>query len=563
MSVLRKEKNKEALYAFIAFIFIFLYVAPTYIMGENAHIRVHDNLDSNIAWYKVLAESGQMFGGVNSTIPQVINGLPRDAYGSEFSGIVWLHSLFPSMTAYALSQTITRTFAFIGMYLLLKQHFIRHKKAAFIRVGVSLAFALTPFWPSGMLSTLGYPLALWAFLNIRSRNFSWKEWVTLALLPLYSSFVLGFFFFLVAIAFLWIYDLITKRDWNLYFLGSIVFMTSVFLLVEYRLVYSMVLSEVPTHRVEFISSRHELWRSIRLSFKNFLIGHTHVMTVHTFVILPIIVLALVLLIVRKKGGKEKLFIFLFLLNYALSLWYALWFNNIWIPLKEKIDFLNTFNFARFHFLRLLIIYLSFALACYMLWSFGRYWRALAHGAIVSQIVILLFFNEEFLYGHHFHSPSFQEFYAIEQFEEMKDYIGQSQESYRVASIGLHPAIAQYNGFYTLDTYNNVYPLEYKYKFRKIIAKELEKDKKLKVYFDEWGSRCYIFVAELGKNYEFRKNTEKKIKNLELNTDAFKAMGGRYFFSSLPIMNSESNNLILLKEFNHKESAWTIYLYEAK
>ncbi len=121
-------------------------------------IRVHDNLDSNIAWYKVLAESGQIFGGLHSTIPQVINGLPRDAFGTAFSGIVWLNALFPSMTAYALSQTITRLVAFGGMYLLLKKHFIKHEDAHFVRVGVSLAFALTPFWPSGMLSTLGYLL---------------------------------------------------------------------------------------------------------------------------------------------------------------------------------------------------------------------------------------------------------------------------------------------------------------------------------------------------------------------------------------------------------------------
>ena len=38
------------------FFLLVLYVSPLYILGENAHIRVHDNLDSNIAWYKVLKE---------------------------------------------------------------------------------------------------------------------------------------------------------------------------------------------------------------------------------------------------------------------------------------------------------------------------------------------------------------------------------------------------------------------------------------------------------------------------------------------------------------------------
>ena len=68
------------------------------------------------------------------------------------------------------------------------------------------------------------------------------------------------------------------------------------------------------------------------------------------------------------------------------------------------------------------------------------------------------------------------------------------EDYRVASIGIHPAIAQYNGFYTLDTYNNFYPLSYKHEFRKIIEKELEKNKKIRNYFDAWGGRCYFFTV---------------------------------------------------------------------
>jgi hypothetical protein len=561
MSVATTGKRKEKIYIISALALLFLYFLPMYVLGEDAHIRVHDNLDSNIAWYKVLAESGQIFGGLHSTIPQVINGLPRDAFGTAFSGIVWLHALFPSMTAYALSQTITRLVAFGGMYLLLKKHFIKHEDAHFVRVGVSLAFALTPFWPSGMLSTLGYPLALWAFLNIRSGDFSWKEWVVLFLLPFYSSFVLGFFFFLVAISFLWIYDLIRKRKWNGPFLFSLIFMTSLYLVIEYRLVYSMVLSEQPNHRMEFISSRHDFWHSMRLSLKNFVIGHTHVMTVHTHVILPILFLTLILLAFKKKIKHNKLFIFLFLLNVALSIWYAFWFNNLWIPLKEKISFLNTFNFARFHFLRIIVIYLSFGLACYILWSLGKFWRQLANIAILSQIVTLLLFNEELLYGHYFHSPSFREFYATEQFNDIKEYIGDPQDSYRVASIGLHPAISQYNGFYTLDTYNNVYPLEYKYKFRKIIAKELEKNKQLRKYYDEWGSRCYIFVNELGKTYEFTKDQKKEVRHLQLNTNQFREMGGRYIFSSVPILNAKDNNLAFLKEFNHKESAWKIYLYQ--
>ena len=277
-----REKNG----LFLAFFCILLFVSPLFILGENAHIRVHDNLDSNLAWYKVLVNSGEVFGSQEAVIPQVINGLPRYAYGSEWTGIVWLHALFPTMLAYSISQTITRVFAFLGMYLLLRDFLIKEDSAHIIRIGVALAFSLTPFWPSGMLSTLGHPLALWAFLKIRNGQDSFKEWITICLLPLYSSIVLGFFFFLAVIGLLWFVDLLKTRQLNGRFLFSIAFMSTIFLFIEHRLVYSTLFADEISHRVEFISSRHDFLKTLQLSFKNFTLGHTHVMTVHAFIILP-------------------------------------------------------------------------------------------------------------------------------------------------------------------------------------------------------------------------------------------------------------------------------------
>ena len=209
----------------IAVIILAIYVSPYFILGENAHIRVHDNLDSNLAWYKVLSESGEIFGSLQAVIPQVMNGLPRNAFGTEFSGIVWLYALFPTMVAYGLSQVITRVFAFLGMYLLLRDHLLKGEEWGIIRVGTALTFALTPFWPSGMLSTLGMPLALWAFLHIRKGRKTWKEYVVLTLLPFYSSLVLGFFFFLFGMGILWVMDVVRRKKSYLSFLFSIIYMS--------------------------------------------------------------------------------------------------------------------------------------------------------------------------------------------------------------------------------------------------------------------------------------------------------------------------------------------------
>lgn len=554
------ENKKEQRLLVFALIVLGLFVAPLFVLGENAHIRVHDNLDSNLAWYEVLANSGAMTGAVDARIPQIINGeLQRNAFGTEFSLIVWLYALFPTMIAYALSQTITRVVAFFGMFLLLKKHFTPQPDWALFRIAVSLAFAMTPFWPSGMLSTLGMPLALWAFLNIRNGERSWVNYLVLTLLPLYASIVLGFFFFLSAMGIFWLVDLIRKKDWNLPFLFSIAYMTIIFMIVEYRLFYSFLFDHEPNSRDEYFHARLTFWHSVRLTIKNYVLGHHHVATMHTFVILPVTLLAFYIVIKKQLWKQEKVFVFLFWLNIALSAWYAFWFFKGWLPLTERFHFLDTFNFARYHFLRPLVIYVLFALGLKIFWLRGGFWKKAVPYLAIAQVVVMLFFNEEILFQN---KPTFKEFYAEEQFSEVKTFIGKPQGEYRVVSIGIHPAIAQYNGFYTLDTYNNFYPLTYKYQFRKIIEKELAKNKRIRTYFDEWGGRCYIFTDELGKHYMFKKNSKRTLKNLELNIEAFKEMGGTHIFSSIPIDNAADNKLSLEKVFESSESAWKIYLYKA-
>lgn len=556
---MRIEKNEQRLIIF-ALLVIALYLSPLIILGENAHIRIHDNLDSNLAWYKVLKESGQMFGSIDATIPQIINGLPRNALASEFSLIVWLYALFPTMVAYTLSQAITRFVAFIGMYLLLRKHFLRDDSFMWICAGVSLAFALTPFWPSGMLSTFGMPLALWVFLNIRNGGKSWKSYLVLTLLPFYSSIVLGLFFFLFAMGVFWLADVIRGKGWNPRFLFSLVYMALVYALVEYRLFSSFIFEDEPNSRDEYFHAKLPLWRVLRLVIRNFVLGHVHVMTVHALVILPLTVFTLYIIITKKLWRQEKVFVFLFGLDFFLSTWYAFWFYEGWRPITERFHILDTFNFARFHFLRPMIIYISFALALRIILNHCDFKRSTLKIFIAAQILILVAFNEEIINQR---MPSVEEFYAEELFQKIKEYIALPEEDYRVASIGIHPAIAQYNGFYTLDTYNNFYPLKYKHQFRQIIEHELVKSEGIRIYFDEWGGRCYIFTSELGKHYMYNKHSEKRLKNLELNMNSFKQMGGKYIFSAVPIDNADKNELKLERSFTDESAAWKIYLYRIK
>jgi hypothetical protein len=551
--------KREKIYVIIALLIIAAWVAPYFILGEQAHMRITDNMDSNIAWYKVLNNSGQLFGSIHANIPQILNGnLSRNAIYSEYYGIIELFRFFPPVIAYGLNQAISRVIGFVGMYLLLKKYIVKDEGKGIIRTGAALTFSLTPFWANGMASTLGMPLALWAMFNIRSREQTKRSILTITLLPFYSTFMLGFFFFLSAMGGFWILDMIKKKksQWRLFF--SIAYMTLIYLAIEYREVTSLLLSHEKTNRSEFFESKNSLMATIRLIFKNYVYGHYQDPTLYQYIILPLSLITLAVIILQKRWKQEKLFIGLHLANFLLSVWYAFWWYKGWVPLKEKISILNTFNFSRYHYVRPMIIYLLFAVSLEILWKLNKRLRIAAVLLVLLQLAVLVPTNEQIEYKS---TPTFGQFYAVNEFTAIKKFIGKPVQDYRVVSIGIYPAVAQYNGMYTLDTYNNFYPLWYKHQFRKIIAPELDKSPTLKSYFDQWGGRCYLFVSELGKHYLFSKHSTKVIHHLDLHIQALKQMGGNYFISAVPIENAGENQLTLQKIFHSKGAYWKIYLYK--
>lgn len=546
---------------FMACLVIIAYLMPYYILGENTHIRVHDNLDSNIVWYKMLAESGAIFSLPDATLPNVINGLPRSALPSAFDGIVWLYVLFSPFTAYTINQTLIRFVAFFGMYILLKKNILRGEKASIISVGVALGFALLPYWPSGALSFAGMPLALHIFLTIRKRGKETPKlyWLLLALIPFFSNFILTFIFFLGVIGLIWLTDWIRTKNFNAPFFLAIAGMTSIYLLKNYMLLYSMFISsEFTSHRDALDLGHKDLAGTWELFLKNFMKGHTHALDLHEVIIFPVVIIALFIAIYRKMN--VKLLLGLLAANILFSLIYAFWYWEGMRVLKDNFMLFNTFNFSRFQFLRPLLWYISFALGLMVLWKQLKFGKVLVTILIVLQCGLLFQLTEETKYAEA-GTPTFKGFYSTELFQEVEDYIGKDQADYRVVSIGMHPTIAQYNGFYTLDTYNNTFPLEYKKEFRKIIAPELDKSSNLETYYDTWGSRLYMYVSELGKHYMFSKHSKRSIEELNINTDALEDLGGEYVFSALPIENAEETGLTFERSFEMNGSPWKIYLYK--
>ncbi len=546
---------KERTYIFLGILLAGLYVLPMILLGEHAHVRIHDNLDSNIVWYKTLVDTHSVYASLQAHVPSLLNGVvSRNAFVSEFTGILWLYQWFTPYTAYVISQLLVRIFAFLGMYLLLRDYARDRIPEGYV-LWVAVLFSWTPFWPSGMLSTLGMPLLLWAYWNIWHRKKLKSSYFILLLVPFYSSFVLGIVFFLATLATYHAIKEIRGRTFHGQFWLAYGVQVLLYLAIEYRLVYSMLWEETPSSRNDFDTAHNGFWETIQLFFKNLYVGHTHDRAVQSPIIFIISMIVLLLVLRRKESVARQIRKVAWLL-IGLSLWYAFWFYSGWNPLKQHVSLMRSFNFSRFHFLQPMLWYGLFFLVLEWLWQKGS--RKLIVCVLAAQTLVLLTWNPEYLYRHH---PSYENFYATSQFTAIKRYIDQPTSDYQVASIGLHPAVAQYNGIRTIDGYVNFYPLSYKSDFRQVITNELDKSEQIKQYYNTWGNRVYLFSSELGKHYEFTKNHQVTINQLEINTIRLKKMGAAYIISAVPIKNAKAIGLHYEKTFHDSQSAWDIRLYK--
>ena len=539
----------------LSFLILLLYCLPWIVLGQNSYVLIHDNLDSNVVWFKTLAESGEIFASSSAIIPSLMDA-PRASLGNEFSVLLWMNYIFDPYTAYVINQILMRITAFFGMYLLLNRYILKNENKYSILI--SLLFSLLPFWPSGGLSVAGMPLITYVFLNIHTKRDTKKDWLVLVLFPFYSSFVLSMMFYIIFVGCVWLYDIV-KRSVSLRFTAALFLFGSIYLLINYRLIEVFIFgSDFVSQRSEFFTKYYGFSDALLASLKFFVSGQYHAASLHTL-FLPLILVVFILNLFSKS--KDKLLIGLFLLNILIALWYGFWKYEGWESIKAGSAFLRSLNLSRFHFLAPLIWYVLLALSIrYLLQQTTFKYKLIVINVFLGLGIIVMFTNSDFASEYKKHDITYKEFYAQRLFKEIDRFIGKKQSDYKVVSIGIHPVIARYNGFYTADGYLANYALSYKHQFRKVIENELQKSAKLKRNFDNWGSRCYLFCSEIGYNYVRKKDKVYPV-NIDLNTQALKKMGVSYLFSSYPIKNASENNIKLLKIFKDKDAAWDIYLYK--
>lgn len=574
-------------------IIIFLHI-PIFILGENSHIHVSDNLFSDHLFIHLLKLGEHLFClNPTHTIEYMLNGVRTGSVYSSFNLINIFYYFFPSFWAYTFNSITVKIIGFIGAYWITNEY--SKINNPFIILLISIFYSTIPVFVVYGISILGLPILFMSFYSLAKGKRVYLSFLIILIFSSYSHFFLVGPFIIFTLFIIGFFYRKEIKGW--YWIGFFILII-LSLLINFNFLFNYLTGEI-SHRQEYgILKNFTLRESSLKSIYLFVFGHYNFSRIF---ILPILLLPLF-----NKKIKETYALIILIL---ILCFFAGFYETLMSYLGEDIK--RPFDFSRF------IIFVPLLVLFVIVKSIGgktHLWATIC--ILIAQIIINIGVDEDLgkniiqsknankiseiinsklilslnnnignfplsqlskfgIFGPDGKiSPldidqkdnSYKSFYCENLFDEIGKFIGQEKKSFRTINVGFPPAVTQYNGFFTLDGYHNYYPLSYKKKFSKIIENEIKKDKSVLNYFQTRANACFLFSSELAKTcgYECNKfnSLDTKISNLEMNTFVFKEMGGKYLMSSVEIINYEMLDLEYLKSFQSNECDYIIYLYFA-
>lgn len=567
-----------------------LTVVPGMILGEDGIITYHDQLDSEAIGY--LLQARHLFSG--DKIPEFMGGSLKTAITMPAPICVLLFLGGNVWGALTVMQLVGRLIGFVGMYLLSKE-LTGH---AWIGGLAGALYGLLPYLPVYGLSQYGIGLLVWCALQLRKGKYKAFSYGYTILFGLASSLVLSGAGLLGLGGLMLLWDLCRKRKVG-YFLWAWLALLCVYMAENFQLLAQVLgLGQQPaSHKAELVIHGDSFWEALR---RGTFVGVQNGEGYHELLLLAMLAVVLAVLLAfwaqgrrsqGKHGSGESLSPALVLdLKYMgiclgcgllLALLSALWDCSALVGLRRALGTVGAFQADRILWVAPCLWHLAFACGLGALWeqqkSCAGLGRLAANGGLLLMGVAAGATGVRLLLGGDIKSNvqklrdpqygmmSFSDYYAIGVLEQVRDFLeeqtGMRQEEYRVVSLGIDPAAAYYHGFYCLDGYSNNYSLAHKQAFREVLRPELEKSEYLRVLFDEWGNRCYLFSSECPGYYTIEKQGFF-FQNYQLNAAALQDMGCDWILSAAYIGNAESQGLVLMNEapFETKDSYYGIYVY---
>lgn len=595
INVFYNKGKKNHLYFFLGILIIIFLHLPLFILGEDSHIHISDNLFSDHLFIHLLKLGEHLFClNPSHTIEYMLNGVRTGTVYSSFNFINIFYYFLPSFWAYTFNSITVKIIGFIGTYWITKE--FSKVNNAFIILLISLFYSTIPVFVVYGISILGLPILFMAYYSLAKGERIYLCYFIILLFSFYSHFFLVGPFIIFTLFSIGFFH--REKIERTYWIGFLILII-LSLLVNFNFLFNYLTGEV-SHRQEYgILKNFTLNESTLRSIFLFVFGHYNFSRIF---ILPILLLP----IFNKRLKETYSLIILILILCFFAGFYGTLISYLGDEIKRPYDFSRFIIFTPL--LVLFVIIKSIEGKTYM-------WTTII--LLIAQIIINIGVDEDIrnniinsknankiseiinsklikplnnnienfplnqLSKFGFFGPdgkvsplnidrkytSYKSFYCESLFDEIAKFIGKEKKSFRTINVGFPPAVNQYNGFFTLDGYHNFYPLSYKKKFSKIIEKEIKKDKSVLNYFQTRANACFLFSSELAKSCGFDCNKfntlNTKISNLEMNTVAFKEMGGEYLMSSVEILNYKELDLKYLKSFQSVECDYIIYLYHAK
>ncbi len=536
---------------------VVIYLVVKYHAGMDSVVRVHDTLDGSQAVLQRMS-LGDLFAAPGATLDFVLGGLPRSSVGSEFGLGNLIAVALPLFWSLVVADVIYRAIAYYGMRRLLRDTGLGSERL--VLLVVPSLFAIFPFWHPGFASIAGIPLLLSALLRLH-RDGDRREMAIVAVFPLLAQPSATLPYALLLAGYAIIGRLVRRVPTQVvraagWFIGVLV-------VSEWRQLYGLI-SGPTSHRIEMTGT------PASLSTEVFRLGRTLLQTIekHSFDSPVTIVPAAVLLVVAVVGVS------------------LLWrrgvggvFRTLWVTLVGMVGILFVSGAWRFfdRAVRSIVgdypqvqldrgvwalpglTYLAIAAAAVALLRLIPWWPAVVVLAVVFTVQGVANWQKADFDPGTWEQLTLDEFYAPDVFAEVRSIV-ERDGGERVAAIGFHPAVSVYNGLDAADGYATSYPVDYKHRWRALIAPALDEDPGWRVYFDQWGSRAYVFQPELGIHPTCCEGAEIPPLQLLIERSALDDLGITHLLSVAEITNAGDLGLELRAAVTAPGARYEIYVY---
>lgn len=556
--------------------FLLINFLPCFLLGQGSVFEIHDQMDETMLTYVLSGK--HLFDGAGG-FPELLGGIGASSMQPSAVLFIPIYRYFPAFSAFMVQYMTVCSLAWFGMYSCVR----KLTESSILAAVTAVCFCLLPMQPVYGLSAWGVPLFMYAYLCLKECDEKhrlrgvWFPFVLILVfgltthLVLIGYVVLGFFgLFLLAG---W-----CGRKKTLYRTGGFLLLFGTYVAVNHRLFTELLLgqSSYVSHREELVNQGYPVWENIRDVFIN---SSQHAVSLHRYLILPIVVLLIVTaLCYRKLELKNRQRFLMALMIFGVLAGIAVLFGLFRSPAvaawkNGQSGFFRYFQAERFYWLYPSLWLVEFALLAGIWWS--RIKRGYGMAVKVLVLVLVLLPTLQLIKPHSYFYQNLNQYnngsgvtgyvtweayYAEELMGQLETAIGRDMSEYRVAHLGISPAPSLMHGFYTVDGYSNNYPLEYKHAFRRVIAGELEKNEGARVYFDQWGSRCYLFNATSGTYWEISKGQQVQYEQLDFDMQALAELGCEYIFSGGEILCAQDLGLELMGYYETPESYWGVWLY---